>query len=565
ENLIKEESVDFYRNPFENRQIIRSAPPTLTEEQKAIVGEILTHLEQNPNSPGTFLLHGVTGSGKTEVYLQILNKIISSGKDAIVLVPEIALTPQTTDRFRARFGDNISVLHSSLSDGERYDEWMRIYRGKVKIAIGARSALFAPFRNLGAIIVDEEHEPSYKQEESPRYNARDMAVMRGKFENSLVLLGSATPSLESYYNANIGKYKLCELTKRVDNRLMPQVTVIDMRVENKSTSKLFSNTLINAIHKRIIDGEQTIIFLNRKGFATNMTCLSCGWNAECQQCSVSYTYHKERQSLSCHLCADIKPAPLVCPSCGDKQIRMTGAGTEKIEIICKKIFKNAKIARMDAETMTGRDKYEKVLSDFRTGKIQILIGTQMIAKGLDFPNVTLVGIICADISLHIPDFRSEERTFQLLTQVAGRAGRGDRPGEVIIQTFNPSNPAILFALKHDFKSFFNYEIDVRKKFFYPPITHMLALYFKSKNEDDIIKIADQLIVDLKPFLNKEIHITGPTPAPIPKIKGNFRYIILFKGNKLGLIKKQLKYLIYSKYKNKNVLIYADSDPVSLAK
>lgn len=565
ENLIKEENIDFYRNPFENSKIIRTSPPTLNEEQKKVIEEIFSHLDKNPKSPGTFLLHGVTGSGKTEVYLQILQNLIQNGKDAIVLVPEIALTPQTTERFRARFGDNVSVLHSSLTDGERHDEWMRIHRGKVKIVVGARSAIFAPFRNLGAIIVDEEHEHSYKQEESPRYNARDMAVMRGKVENALVVLGSATPSLESYYNTQIGKYRLCELKKRVDNRLMPQVKILDMKIEKKSGSKLFSDTLINAINKRILDGEQSIIFLNRKGFATNMTCLSCGWNAECPQCSVSYTYHKERQSLSCHLCGDIKPAPIICPSCGDNQIRLSGAGTEKIETICKKIFKNAKIARMDAETMTGRDKYENVLSDFRTGKIQILVGTQMIAKGLDFPNVTLVGIISADTSLHIPDFRSEERTFQLLTQVAGRAGRGEKPGEVIIQTFSPTNPAILFALNHDFKSFYKYEIEVRQKFQYPPITHMLAVHLRSENENILIEIGDQLIQDLKPAISGEIRVNGPIPSPIPKIKNKYRYLILFKGDKLLPIKKALKQLIYSKYKDKNVSIYADADPISLAK
>jgi len=444
-NMLKEESTDFYRNPFEGKNVIRNLPPELTDEQKQVLEKIFNHYNKNRTKPGTFLLHGVTGSGKTEVYLQILKKVLDEGREAIVLVPEIALTPQTTERFRARFGDDVSVLHSALTDGERHDEWMRIHRGKVRIAIGARSALFAPFRKLGAIIVDEEHETSYKQEESPRYNARDVAVMRGLIEKALVILGSATPSLESYHNTKNGKYQLCELKKRVDDRLMPEVRIIDMRLESaKGGAKLFSSPLTEAVRQRINSGEQTMIFLNRKGFATQMTCLSCGWTATCPECSVSYTYHKERKSLSCHLCGDIVKAPSSCPACNDQEIRFSGIGTEKIESLCKAVFKGASIARMDAETMTGRDNYEKVLNNFRTGKIQILVGTQMIAKGLDFPNVTLVGIVCADLSLRIPDFRSEERTFQLLTQVAGRAGRGERPGEVIIQTYSPSNAAINF-------------------------------------------------------------------------------------------------------------------------
>ncbi len=563
--LAREESSDSYRDPFEGVQTIRKPPPELTDEQRKVVEDIFSHLDSSPENPGTFLLHGVTGSGKTEIYLRVLRKILDQGREAIVLVPEIALTPQTTERFRSRFGDEVSVLHSALSDGERHDEWMRIHKGKARIAIGARSALFAPFRKLGAIIVDEEHEPSYKQEESPRYNARDVAVMRGHIEKALVILGSATPSLESYHNAMTGKYRLCELTRRVDDRLMPQVRILDMRIESKAGGRLFSKPLMDAIGQRLSAGEQTMIFLNRKGFATNMTCLACGWTAECGQCSVSYTYHKERQSLSCHLCGDIIPAPSFCPSCGDRQIRFSGVGTEKIEMLCKALFKGASVARMDAETMTGRDNYEKVLSSFRTGKIQILVGTQMIAKGLDFPNVTLVGIVCADLSLRIPDFRSEERTFQLLTQVAGRAGRGERPGEVIIQTYSPSNPAIQFAVKHDFKSFYEYEIGLRKSFLYPPLTHMLAIHLRGENEDAIVAEGDRILQELKPLISSETRVSGPTPSPTPKIKGKFRYIIILRGSKFAEIKRKIKSLLYAQKRDKNIEIHADADPVNLGR
>ncbi len=564
--MIREETTETYRDPFDGKKVLRTLPPELTDEQKLALDKISEHCGRNLEKPGVFLLHGVTGSGKTEVYLQILKEILRQGRDAIVLVPEIALTPQTTERFRARFGDDVSVLHSALSDGERHDEWMRINRGKVRIVVGARSALFAPFRKLGVIIVDEEHETSYKQEETPRYNARDVAVMRGQIENTLVILGSATPSLESYHNTQIGKYNLCELSKRVDDRLMPKVRTVDMRLEQGSGGgKLFSKDLIEAVRERINTGEQTMIFLNRKGFATQMTCLACGWTAECKQCSVSYTYHKERQSLSCHLCGDIIKAPLSCLLCGDRQIRYSGVGTEKIEGLCRGLFKGVAIARMDAETMTGKANYEKVFGDFRTGKIQILVGTQMIAKGLDFPNVTLVGIVCADLSLRIPDFRAEERTFQLLTQVAGRAGRGERPGEVIIQTYSPSNAAIQFSINHDYKSFYNYEMELRKRFLYPPEKHLLAIHLKGEDENAIIAEGDRILEDLKPFIAKDMRISGPTPSPTPKIKGKFRYIILFRAEKLAAIKRQLKKNIYMGKRSDNVQICVDVDPLNLGR
>jgi primosomal protein N' (replication factor Y) len=562
--LLREETFDCYRNPFEGVMLIKNAPPELSGEQNDAVLKIIGQNEINPDKPGTVLLHGVTGSGKTEIYLRVIEKMIEKGRDSIVLVPEIALTPQTVERFRGRFGDNVSVLHSALSDGERYDEWMKIHRGKVRIAVGARSALFAPFHNLGLIVVDEEHETSYKQGESPRYNARDVAVMRGFFENALVILGSATPSLESYSNVKNGKYSLCELKNRVDNRLMPSVDIIDMRNEpSKEGGRLFSGALVEEIRKRLDLGEQTMIFLNRKGYATQMTCFNCGWTAECPDCAISYTYHKKRQSLSCHLCGALVQAPIACPQCGNRQIRYSGAGTEKIEGLCKSLFRGAGIARMDAETMSGRLSYEKVLGDFRTGRIDILVGTQMIAKGLDFPNVTLVGIICADLSLRIPDFRAEERTFQLITQVAGRAGRGDRPGEVIVQTYSPSNVAIQFAKLHDYPSFYNYEISLREQFQYPPSCHLLIIHLKGKDESAVVGAADSILDELKLFINKETIVSGPAPSPNPKIKGMFRYMIMLRGKRLAELKRKLRQIIYGSGKRKDVEIYTDIDAINI--
>ncbi len=411
----------------------------------------------------TFLLHGVTGSGKTEIYLQAIAHALEQGQGAIVLVPEISLTPQTVERFKARFSSGklqtlVAVLHSHLSAGERHDEWHKIRQGRARIVIGARSAIFAPVEPLGLIIVDEEHEHTYKQEEAPRYHARDVAVMRGQMEGAVVVLGSATPSLESFYNCKKGKFTLLDMPERVDNQKMPLVRVVDMRqsVRDGKGPPTFSPQLTEAIMQRLERKEQTILFLNRRGYSTSLQCPKCGYVANCPNCSVTLTYHRPEQKLACHICGHVEKVPNVCPEpqCKNPAIRFAGTGTQRVEDILGKLFPHARIKRMDADVMKRKDDYRRVLGEFRHGKIDILIGTQMIAKGLHFPNVTLVGIIYADMALHQPDFRAGERTFQLLTQVAGRAGRGDIEGEVFVQAFTPFHPAIQYARRHDFVGFY---------------------------------------------------------------------------------------------------------------
>jgi len=552
------------RDPFAGITIMKTHAKEPTPEQQVALNMVYDVLKKKKKQH-TILLHGVTGSGKTEVYLQAIDKTLKNGKEAIVLVPEISLTPQTTERFRSRFGDMVSVLHSALSDGERYDEWMKIHEGKVKIVVGARSALFAPFRKLGLIVVDEEHENSYKQDEAPRYHARDVAVMRGLIEKASVILGSATPSLESANNAKNGKYMLANLTKRVDDFLMPEMCVVDMRDEAIETggAKIFSRDLAAEIYDRLQKGEQTIIFLNRRGFATQMICQSCGFVARCSDCSIAYTYHRKRECLTCHLCGAVHPAPHKCPECGTDEIRYSGLGTEKIESAAKRLFPSANITRMDSDTMTRKNSYEKTLSEFRSGRVDILVGTQMIAKGLHFPNVTLVGIIYADLSLHIPDFRSQERTFQLLTQVSGRAGRGEVSGKVFVQTYTPFNPAIQFAVNHDYEGFFEEEMEIRNVLSYPPAGHLIAVHFRGENESEVANFAENFAKAIEPFLHEKIFVSGPAPSPIEKIKGKFRYQLIYRGYKMLNLRKQLRhYTLHGKHP-KDVTLYIDADAVNM--
>ena len=453
---IQQESIR--RDPLAKRKILRTGPLTLMPEQADAleqIKEMITGQKTAERQQHVQLLYGVTGSGKTEVYLQAIDHVLSLGKGAIVLVPEISLTPQTVERFQSRFGERIAVLHSHLSEGERHDEWHRIKRGEADIVIGARSAVFAPVNDLGLIVVDEEHESSYKQEDSPRYNARDVAVMRGHLQGCAVMLGSATPSLESWHNAQTEKYALSILPKRADNRKMPHMQIVDMRIETERTGhvNVFSQDLMTAIQHRLDNAQQTILFLNRRGFSTSLVCPHCGHVVMCDNCSVSYTYHREDDRLHCHICGAERKRPEKCPSCQDPAFKFTGIGTQRIEKIVAKCFPHAKAQRIDADVTTKKDSYERILGDFKTGKTDILIGTQMIAKGLHFPNVTLVGIVYADLSLHMPDFRAGERTFQLLAQVAGRAGRGDVSGQVIIQTYTPHNPSVQAARRIDYEGF----------------------------------------------------------------------------------------------------------------
>jgi len=527
------------RDPLVNRTILPTEALKLMPEQEealrliqeccaAISAGVPSKIEKT--HPHVVLLYGVTGSGKTEVYLQAINCVLKKGKGAIVLVPEISLTPQTVERFVGRFGDRIAVLHSHLSDGERYDEWHRINDGKADIVVGARSAVFAPVQNLGLIVVDEEHEPSYKQEEAPRYNARDVAVMRGMIEGCPVVLGSATPSVESWFNVRKGKYLLSKLPIRADGRKMPKMHVIDMRVETERLghASVFSKDLLEAIKLRLERSEQTILFLNRRGFATSLVCPKCGYVAKCDHCSVSFTYHRSSDELRCHVCGARKQVPARCPGCQDPAFKFTGIGTQRVEVILGKCFPHARIQRIDADITTSKDSYDRIFGDFRAGKTNILIGTQMIAKGLHFPNVTLVGVIYADLSLHMPDFRAGERTFQLLAQVAGRAGRGEVPGEVIVQTYTPFHTAIQAARRLDYEGFCDQEIESRRDLCYPPFSHLVCLTFKGVSENKVSFCASTLLTKLKPKLSSRVLVSDVVPAPLARAKGLYRYQIMFR-------------------------------------
>jgi primosomal protein N' (replication factor Y) len=562
--LICEEKRVVRRDPYADVSIMPTLPQIPTAEQSAALNTIAAMLAK-PDQKHTILIHGVTGSGKTEIYLQAIASIIEQDKEAIVLVPEISLTPQTVRRFRARFGDMVSVIHSRLTEGERFDEWSKINDGLVKIVIGARSALFAPFRKLGLIVVDEEHDNSYKQSEAPRYHARDVAIMRGMIENAVVILGSATPSFESYTNAVNGKYHLAELKQRVENRFLPTVNVVDYRLDanEPGQSNIITKILREAVAERLKRGEQTILFLNRRGYARQMLCECCGFVAECPDCSVAYTYHRQRQTLSCHLCGDVIPAHQHCPECNSEEIRYSGSGTEKIEAMIGAIFKGARIIRMDSDTMRKISSYEEALEKFGRGDADILVGTQMIAKGLDFPNVTLVGIINADHGLHIPDFRACERTFQMLTQVAGRAGRGDIHGEVIIQTFNPNNETIQLAIQQDFVKFYEYDMDVRKMLSYPPAGHLIAVHFKGEIMAEVSAAANQFMEKIRPFCHDGIVVSEPAPAPIERIKGKYRFQIILRGAKLKQLREKIRQIVLHEARIKNVEVYVDVDAQSL--
>lgn len=518
------------RGPLLNRNILPTEPLPLMEQQAEALAAVLSAVDEE--QPPVVLLYGVTGSGKTEVYLQAISNVLHRDPPlgAIVLVPEISLTPQTVERFVGRFGERVAVLHSRLSDGERHDEWHRIRAGQADIVVGARSAVFAPLRRLGLIVVDEEHEPSYKQEEAPRYNARDVAVMRGRLEKCVVVLGSATPAIESWSNAKRGKYRLVRMPHRVDHRTMPHMRVIDMRADAEAAGQagVFSADLLDAIRLRLDRAEQTILFLNRRGFSSSLICRACGYVAGCDHCSVACTYHRRDERLRCHICGAARKVPERCPACADPSFKYTGAGTQRVEDIVRRCFPHARIERMDADTTVRKDSYERVLGDFRAGKIDILIGTQMIAKGLHFPNVTLVGVIHADLSLHMPDFRAGERTFQLLAQVAGRAGRGDITGEVIVQTFTPFHPAIQAARRVDFETFADQEIEFRRQLTYPPFAHVVMATLRGATEENVAAFANSLHSRLKPAEAAGVILSDASPAPLARAKGLYRYQILLR-------------------------------------
>jgi primosomal protein N' (replication factor Y) len=552
------------RDPFAADQYIPTQPIPLNVAQSAALAVILTSMQEENRKP--ILLHGVTGSGKTEIYLQAIKECLDLGRGALVLVPEITLTPQTVERFKARFPrELVAVLHSHLSAGERHDEWHRLRRGAARVAIGPRSAVFAPVQQLGLIVVDEEQEISYKQEETPRYHARDLAVVRAQVEKCAVVLGSATPSLESFHNVRIGKYRLLRLAARVDDRRMPMIRIVDLRQEFARTKHhpIISRALGLAIEERLQRGEQTILFLNRRGFASSLVCGKCGYVCECPNCSIPLTLHLMEQRLKCHLCGHVELAPRKCPECSDPTIRYSGFGTEKVEKIVQKLFPQARLGRMDSDTMGRKDAYRQTLSAFRSRQIDILIGTQMIAKGLDFPNVTLVGIINADIGLHLPDFRAGERTFQLLTQVAGRAGRGEITGEVFVQTSTPFSPSIQFARHHDFEGFWEQESEFRERCEYPPYLHLILVQVRSKHQRLAEFTAQTVHRRLEENIDDATKLHPAVPAPIERTKSYYRFQILLRTRQTkrlsGLIKEVLQRLTLPD----DVHVAVDVDPYHL--
>ncbi len=553
------------RDPFERYEVVPTTPLPLMPQQQQALDQIIQSIDTL--EPLVTLLFGVTGSGKTEVYLQALAHVLEQDKGAIVLVPEISLTPQTVERFRARFGNIVAVLHSHLSSGERHDEWHRLQKGEARIAIGARSALFAPVQRLGLIVVDEEHEPSYKQEEAPRYNARDVAVVRGRMEGCAVVVGTATPALESLHNAAVGKYAMARMPSRVDHRTMPVLKIVDMRVEMEREGKLnvLSRDLMEAVQARLERREQTILFLNRRGFATSLVCPKCGYVAECRHCSVAMTYHKSSHDLRCHLCGAIEKVPARCPeeSCQDPAFRYAGLGTQRVEEVVAACFKNARVKRMDADTTTRKEAYAELLGAFRAGEIDILLGTQMIAKGLDFPNVTLVGVVNADMGLHLPDFRAGERTFQLLTQVAGRAGRGDVAGEVIVQTFTPFHPAIQAARRLDYDGFFDQEIAFRKELGYPPFAHVICLTLRGTDQAAVQRVGERIMEKVRPAWGEEVVSSGPVAAPLARIKGQYRYQCVFRSRRTRTVTTPLRQVLAETKWPRDVRYALDVDALSL--
>ncbi len=555
------------RDPHGDEQFIATSNLDLNEEQVLALKQITEALD-SPGSARPILLHGVTGSGKTEIYLQAIPATLARGRSAIVLVPEISLTPQTVERFKGRFAeaqDAVAVLHSHLSEGERHDEWHKIHSGRARIVIGARSAVFAPLKNLGLIIVDEEHETTYKQEEAPRYHARDVAVVRAKIEKCVAVLGSATPSLESYYNASTGKYRLATLTQRVDDRQMPVMRIVDLRQERRKEKAIaiLSEKLRGAIADRLEKREQTILFLNRRGFSTSLLCSNCGEARNCPNCSVALTFHRYVARLSCHLCGHTAAVPKKCPACGKDALIYAGFGTEKVESTVAHIFPNATVRRMDADSMTRKQAYRDTLLNFRAGKIDILVGTQMIAKGLHFPNVTLVGIINADLALHLPDFRAGERTFQLLTQVAGRAGRGETPGEVFVQTYTPFSPSIQFARHHDFPGYFQQELEFRERCDFPPFKHAILITVRSAHEARAKFSAETLARRLREALGPEFILGDAAPAPLEKLQGQFRFHILMRGEAIVRLSRLVRETLDKLPFPEDVAVVVDVDPYQL--
>lgn len=531
----------------------------LTEDQKNVALEIKKSLGKSK----TILLYGVTGSGKTEVYIDIVKEVLKQGKEALILVPEISLTPQITARFKGIFGNDIAILHSSLSDGERYDEFRKIKRKEVKVVIGARSAIFAPLTNIGIIIIDEEHSESYKQENNPRYNTLDIARQRSINYNCPVILGSATPTIESFARAKKGYYDYLELNKRVNEKPLPKVTIIDMKDEIRKGNKTFSSVLLSKIKDRLDKKEQVMLLLNRRGYSNYLTCPNCGYVFKCPNCDITFTYHKTSGMMRCHYCGYANNKKDVCPNCKEKEIRQIGSGTQKIEEQIKEIFKEARVLRMDADTTSKKGSHHKIINEFNSGNYDILVGTQMIAKGLNFPNVTLVGVINGDSSLNIPNFRSSEHTFSLLDQVIGRAGRAKKEGEAIIQTFNPQHYSIFYASIHDYKSFFKKEIAIRKKLNYPPYCFITLIKVSSKDFNYGINEAKKISLFLRKNLSNTTSILGPSIASVLKVNNNYNFQVIIKYKKDEKLYPALNSLIKLYEGNSKIKVELDFDPINL--
>lgn len=556
-SLAEKGVIDIYdnevkRNPI-SRKIDRYDKHILNEDQFKVFNSILKSNDYNK-----FLLHGITGSGKTEIYLQLVGEMLKKDQDSIILLPEISLTPQTINRFKGRFGETVAVLHSRLSKGERFDQWRDIKEGNVKIVVGARSAIFAPFRNLGLIVIDEEHESTYKSSQNPKYDTIEVANKRADLENAKVVMGTATPSIESYFNASRSNYKLLKLEKRATKQDLPNIDVVDMREElDQGNRSIFSELLLSYMKESLDNNRQIILFLNRRGFSSFISCRSCGYVAKCNDCEVSMTYHKNINRLRCHYCGHTESIPRKCPDCASEYIKYFGIGTEKIEEEVKLLFPDKKIVRMDSDSVGSKDSYDNLYMAMNQGEIDILIGTQMISKGLDFPNVALVGIIAADTTLNLPDYKAPEKSFQLVTQVAGRTGRGDEVGKVVLQTYNPEHYSIVFSKSHDYESFYNEEIKIREEFLYPPFINLINILVYGENKSKVIKttgkVYDIIETELRKIfgLDADKYLSGHNPAPIERINKNYRWQILIKSDKRNLndIKKLIKRLcILNEYK-----------------
>ena len=543
-------------------EVVPTEPHNPNKEQQTVLDTINKCIDEHRHE--VFLLHGITGSGKTEIYLQAMESVLAKGKTGVILVPEISLTPQTVERFTSRFGDKVAVFHSKMLQSAKFLEWKRIKEGKARIVVGPRSAVFSPLENPGLFVIDEEHEPSYKQDDTPRYHAREVAIERARINGAPVILGTATPSLESYYKAINGEYSLVRLTQRIREKELPRVKLVDMRMEfdTRVGNTVISRIMADALHKDLSKKQQALIFLNRRGFSTFVSCKRCGYLMKCTKCDSPLVYHRTKKKLICHYCNRREDPSRLCPSCNKDYLMYHGTGTQKVEDELIKILPGARIERMDSDTMSKRGSHERVLKAFKAHKTDVIVGTQMIAKGLDFPKVTLVGVVAADSNLNLPDFRASERTFNLITQVAGRAGRGDLGGEVIVQTYSPDHYALKYAVHHDYEGFYFKEIESRRELMFPPFTNIVKITLRGRKEENLIKSIERLAERLKKKM-PDTDMMGPAPSPMAKLRGYYRWNILLKGKSRESIVKELRPALKGFRKGTGIIMAVDVDPMSL--